>query len=293
VRTSSPCARACRRRRAADGVSARCARSSRGRRSFDQGGNYEIAGGRHVARFTRQADTGRRDAGRADDPRRRHLRELAANLGANPRSRRRCSPCPRRSSRAVSSSRRQASKAVLSGHLFLCAGSPDLALLRRAHRLMRQAASTRRGSGALRFPLKDPYSALIPGVDRRKGNGEQPGTAADRVACSSTVCASACRCSPTHGDLRTRGRFDGNLRKRDLETDTAYKHVQRAVDCRPRRRPARAASLEAVVNPPPDDLSLFRRARRTAPANFRRTSPITIAPWQDSSSATLSCAPRC
>ena len=57
-------------------------------------------------------------------------------------------------------------------------------------------------------------------------------------------------------------KFDGNLRKRDLETDTPYNTYTRdGLPPTPIALPSQA-SLDAVLNPPATAVPLFRRARR-------------------------------
>ena len=78
---------------------------------------------------------------------------------------------------------------------FFAAGSPDLGLLVRAHRLMRQRLDAAWSRRAGESPLKDPYTALILASIVEK----ETGRAADRpliASVSSTGCASACGCSP-------------------------------------------------------------------------------------------------
>ena len=79
-------------------------------------------------------------------------------------------------------------------------------------------------------------------------------------------------------------RFDGNLRKRDLETDTPYNTYTRdGLPPTPIALPSQA-SLDAVSIRRPTRTSTSSRAA-TAQSNSRPTSPITTAPWQNSSVA--------
>ena len=133
---------------------------------------------------------------------------------------------------------------------FFAAGSPDLALLVRAHRLMRQRLEAAWERRAPDTPLKDPYAALILASIVEK----ETARAADRPLIAS-VFANRLRLGMRLQSDPTviyglGARFDGNLRKRDLETDTAYNTYTRdGLPPTPIALPGQA-SLEAAVNPP-------------------------------------------
>jgi UPF0755 protein len=79
---------------------------------------------------------------------------------------------------------------------FFGTGSPDLALLVRANRLMQRRLDAAWSRRAPDTPLKDAYSALILASIVEK----ETGRAADRPLIASVFinrCASACGCSPT------------------------------------------------------------------------------------------------
>ena len=64
-------------------------------------------------------------------------------------------------------------------------------------------------------------------------------------------------------------RFDGNLRRRDLDTDTPWNTYTRdGLPPTPIALPSQA-SLDAVLHPPPTDSSISSR-EATAPRSFRR-----------------------
>jgi UPF0755 protein len=140
---------------------------------------------------------------------------------------------------------------------FFANGSPDLALLVRAYRLMQRRLDAAWSRRAPDTPLKDPYSALILASIVEK----ETGRAADRPLIASVFinrlrAAMRLQSDPTviYGMGTS---FDGNLRKRDLETDTPYNTYTRdGLPPTPIALPGQA-SLEAVVNPPKTDFLYF------------------------------------
>ena len=112
------------------------------------------------------------------------------------------------------------------------------------------------------LPLKDPYEALILASIVEKETGRP----ADRPLVASVFVnrlriGMRLQTDPTviYG---MGARFDGNLRRRDLETDTPYNTYTRAgLPPTPIALPGQA-SIEAVLNPPRTELSLLRLARR-------------------------------
>jgi len=140
---------------------------------------------------------------------------------------------------------------------YFATGSPDVALLARAYRLMQRrldAAWSRRPADS---PLKDAYSALILASIVEK----ETGRAADRPLIASVFLnrlrlGMRLQSDPTviYG---LGASFDGNLRKRDLEADTPYNTYTRdGLPPTPIALPGQA-SLEAVVNPPKTDFLYF------------------------------------
>ena len=133
---------------------------------------------------------------------------------------------------------------------FFAAGSPDLALLVRAHRLMRSRLDAAWANRASDLPLKEPYEMLILASMVEK----ETGRAADRPRIASVFVnrlrlGMRLQSDPTviYG---LGARFDGNLRKRDLEADTPYNSYTRGgLPPTPIALPGQA-SLDAVANPP-------------------------------------------
>ncbi len=133
---------------------------------------------------------------------------------------------------------------------YFAAGSSDLAILGRAHRLMRERLDAAWAKRAPGLPLKDAYEALILASIVEKETGRP----ADRPLVASVFvnrlkAGMRLQTDPTviYGMGK---RFDGNLRKRDLETDTPYNTYTRdGLPPTPIALPGQA-SLEAVTNPP-------------------------------------------
>jgi len=133
---------------------------------------------------------------------------------------------------------------------FFAAGSSDLALLTRAHRLMRARLDDAWARRASELPLRDPYEALILASIVEK----ETGRAADRPLIASVFVnrlrlGMRLQSDPTviYG---LGAKFDGNLRKRDLEADTPYNTYTRdGLPPTPIALPGQA-SLDAVASPP-------------------------------------------
>jgi UPF0755 protein len=133
---------------------------------------------------------------------------------------------------------------------YFAAGSSDLAVLGRAHRQMRERLDAAWAKRAPGLPLKDPYEALILASIVEKETGRP----ADRPLVASVFVnrlRSGMRLQTDPTVIYGMGaRFDGNLRKRDLETDTPYNTYTRdGLPPTPIALPGQA-SLDAVTNPP-------------------------------------------
>jgi peptidoglycan lytic transglycosylase G len=140
---------------------------------------------------------------------------------------------------------------------FHAAGATDVAVLSRAYKLMRSrldAAWEKRSPG---LPLKNSYEALILASIIEK----ETGRAADRPLIGSVFA------NRLHAGMRLQtdpsviyglgARFDGNLRKRDLETDTPYNTYTRdGLPPTPIALPSQA-SLDAATHPPPSSYLYF------------------------------------
>jgi len=133
---------------------------------------------------------------------------------------------------------------------FLARGSKDIGLLARGYRLMRARLDDAWARRAEDLPLKDPYDALILAsiVEKETGN------AADRPLIASVFVnrlrlGMRLQSDPTviYG-LGTS--FDGNLHRRDLETDSPYNTYTRdGLPPTPIAFPGQA-SIDAVTRPP-------------------------------------------
>lgn len=153
---------------------------------------------------------------------------------------------------------------------YVSTGSSDLGVLRRAHRRMRHHLATQWERKADGLPLADPYAALILASIIEKETGrpeERPLIAA--VFINRLRIGMKLQTDPTViyglGD-----KFDGNLRKRDLVTDTPYNTYTRAgLPPTPIAMPGLAA-LTAAVNPAPVD-ALYFVARGDGTSQFSRT----------------------
>jgi UPF0755 protein len=133
---------------------------------------------------------------------------------------------------------------------FFATGSTDAALLGRAYQRMRtrlDAAWSRRSPD---LPLKDPYEALILASIVEKETGHGP----DRALIASVLINRlrlGMRLQTDPSVIYGMGeRFDGTLRKRDLETDSPHNTYTRdGLPPTPISLPGQAA-LDAVTQPP-------------------------------------------
>jgi len=133
---------------------------------------------------------------------------------------------------------------------FIASGSSDLALLRRAYRLMRTRLDDAWAKRTADLPLANAYDALILASIVEKETGRE----ADRPLVASVFInrlrlGMRLQSDPTviYG---LGERFDGNLHKRDLETDTPYNtYLHEGLPPTPISLPGQA-SLDAVANPP-------------------------------------------
>jgi UPF0755 protein len=133
---------------------------------------------------------------------------------------------------------------------FFATGSTDIALLERAHRLMRSRLDDAWAKRAADLPLTAPYQALILASIVEK----ETGRAADRPLIASVFVNRLRQGMRLQSDPTViyglGAKFDGNLRKRDLETDSPYNtYLREGLPPTPIALPGQAA-LDAVMNPP-------------------------------------------
>jgi len=140
---------------------------------------------------------------------------------------------------------------------FFAVGSRDVDLLRRAHRALaaRLAAAWERRAPDL--PLRTPYEALILASIVEKETGRP----ADRPLVASVFAnrlRQGMRLQTDPTVIYGLGeRFDGNLRKRDLESDTPYNTYTRdGLPPTPIALPSQAA-LDAATRPPASEYLYF------------------------------------
>lgn len=133
---------------------------------------------------------------------------------------------------------------------FFAKGAPDIAVLKRARRAMVERLAAAWSTRAPDLPLATPYEALILASIVEKETGRP----SDRPLVASVFvnrlrAGMRLQSDPTviYGMGK---RFDGNLRKRDLEADTAYNtYIRDGLPPTPIALPGQA-SLDAVTNPP-------------------------------------------
>jgi UPF0755 protein len=150
------------------------------------------------------------------------------------------------------------------------AGSSDLRVLRRAYRLMQGHLDAQWKARAADLPLKTPYEALILAsiVEKETGRpADRPLVAA--VFVNRLRKGMLLQADPTviYG---VGGAFDGNLRKRDLQTDTPYNtYTRTGLPPTPIAMPGLPA-LAATLNPPQSDV-LYFVSRGDGTSYFSRT----------------------
>ena len=133
---------------------------------------------------------------------------------------------------------------------FLATGSSDLALLKRAYRSLRERLDAAWSRRAPDLPLASPYDALILASIVEKETGH----AKDRPLIASVFINRLKRGMRLQTDPAViygmGARFDGNLRKRDLEADTPYNtYLRDGLPPTPIALPSQA-SIDVVVDPP-------------------------------------------
>lgn len=148
--------------------------------------------------------------------------------------------------------------------------SSDLELLQRAYRLMKLTLEREWAERDPRTPYASPYQALIAAsiVEKETGVAEDRGLVA-AVFANRLRIGMALQSDPTviYGLGQ---RFDGNLRKRDLQTDQPYNTYTRpGLPPTPIALPG-VASLRATLRPPPSD-HLYFVARGDGSSHFSRT----------------------
>ncbi|MEP7182588.1 MAG: endolytic transglycosylase MltG, partial [Betaproteobacteria bacterium] len=155
---------------------------------------------------------------------------------------------------------------------FFAAGASDAALYARAHRLMRERLDAAWAARAPDLPLRTPYEALILAsiVEKETGrNADRPLIAS--VFVNRLRIGMRLQTDPTviYG---LGPKFDGNLRKRDLEADTPWNTYTRdGLPPTPIALPGQQ-SLDAATNPPKSRY-LYFVARGDGTSEFSTTLP--------------------
>jgi len=149
-------------------------------------------------------------------------------------------------------------------------GSSDLAVLGRARRVMRKQLESAWAGRAPDLPMTDPYEALILASLVEK----ETGRAGDRTMIAAVFANRLRRKMRLQTDpsvIYGMGeKFDGNLRKRDLVTDTPFNTYTRlGLPPHPIAMPG-LASLEAVMHPAQTD-ALYFVSRGDGTSEFSRT----------------------
>ena len=148
--------------------------------------------------------------------------------------------------------------------------SSDLELLARAHRAMQARLAVEWAARAADLPYRNQEEALVMAsiVEKETGRDADRGQVA-AVFVNRLRKGMLLQTDPTviYG---LEEQFDGNLRKRDLQTDTPYNTYTRAgLPPTPISMPG-SASLRAALNPPASD-ALYFVARGDGSSQFSRT----------------------
>ena len=133
---------------------------------------------------------------------------------------------------------------------YFATGSSDLAVLKRARRLLHERLDASWAKRAPALPLATPYEALILASIVEK----ETGRAVDRPLVASVFVNRLKQNMRLQTDPTViyglGAAFDGNLRKRDLEADTPYNtYTREGLPPTPIALPSQA-SIDAVLNPP-------------------------------------------
>jgi len=149
-------------------------------------------------------------------------------------------------------------------------GSSDLRVLRHAYRLMQSHLETQWAGRAANLPLASPYEALILASIVEK----ETGRAADRPLVAAAFVNRLRKGMLLQADPTViygmGADFDGNIRKRDLTTDTPYNtYTRTGLPPTPIAMPGLAA-LTATLNPPTSDV-LYFVSKGDGTSHFSRT----------------------
>ena len=152
--------------------------------------------------------------------------------------------------RAIGADQTQAEGWFFPDTYFFVAGTTDASLLGRAHRAMVKRLQTAWDNRAKGLPVNSPYEALVLASIVEKETGH----AADRPLIASVLenrlqNGMRLQADPTviYGMA---DRFDGNLTRRDLDTDTPYNtYLRDGLPPTPIALPGQAA-IDAVLHPP-------------------------------------------
>lgn len=149
-------------------------------------------------------------------------------------------------------------------------GSSDLLVLRRAYRLMQAHLDTQWAGRAANLPLATPYEALIMASIVEKETGRP----ADRPLVAAVFINRLRKNMLLQADPTViygmGAEYRGNIRKRDLTTDTPYNtYTRTGLPPTPIAMPG-LASLAATLNPPASDV-LYFVSRGDGTSHFSRT----------------------
>jgi len=149
-------------------------------------------------------------------------------------------------------------------------GSSDIRVLRRAYRLMQSHLETQWAGRASGLPLASPYDALIlASIVEKETSREDDRPLVAAVFVNRLRKGMLLQADPTviYGMGEA---FDGNLRKRDLATDTPYNtYTRTGLPPTPIAMPG-LASLTVTLNPPRSDV-LYFVAKGDGSSQFSRT----------------------